>query len=105
MGERAMANFGSTPARVIARSIAYLLLTGVALLMVGPFLWMVVTSLTPTGELYQYPPGIPSSLQTSNYGEVFSRFPFAQFSFNSFAIAIVATIGTLLSASLAAYAF
>src|SRR5688500_852158 len=105
MGDRAIASSRSGPARIIGRGIAYVLLSGVALVMIGPFLWMVVTSLTPSGELYRYPPTIPSTMQVGNYAEVFSRFPFVQFSINSFAIAIVATIGTLVSASLAAYAF
>lgn len=82
-----------------------MLLGGIAVLMIAPFLWMVVTSLTPSGELFRYPPSVPSHLEFDNYTEVFSRFPFARFSLNSFAIAIVATIGTLISASLAAYAF
>jgi multiple sugar transport system permease protein len=95
----------ASPLIVARRSLLYLLLAGVALLMVGPFLWMVVTSLTPAGELFRYPPALPGKLQFDNYNEVFTRFPFGAFTFNSVKIAVLATIGTLASASLAAYSF
>jgi multiple sugar transport system permease protein len=91
----------STPSRVLL----YLVLGGIAIVMVAPFLWMIVTSLTPAAELYRYPPSLPSHARVENYFEVFGRFPFGRFTVNSLTIAILATIGTLLSASLAAYAF
>jgi ABC-type glycerol-3-phosphate transport system permease component len=91
--------------KLAKQGLLYLLLTGIALLMLGPFLWMIVTSLTPPGSLFKYPPGLPETLNTGSYGEVFTRFPFGLFAFNSLKIALLGTIGTLLSASLAAYAF
>jgi multiple sugar transport system permease protein len=90
---------------VARRGLLYVALLGVAALMIGPFLWMVVTSLTPPGELFSYPPQLPDNLSFASYAEVFNRFPFGLFTFNSLKIAVLATIGTLLSASLAAYAF
>jgi multiple sugar transport system permease protein len=95
---------GTTPSPA-AKALLYVLLAGIALIMIGPFLWMIVTSLTPASELYRYPPSLPSELRPGNYAEVFGRFPFASFSANSLLIASLATVGTLLSASLAAYAF
>lgn len=102
-----MDNSGRTPgsSAMIGRSFAYLVLIGVALIMVGPFVWMVITSLTPASELFRYPPKIPSHWAFENYRDVFSRFPFGRFSLNSLIIAVSATVGTLASASLAAYAF
>jgi multiple sugar transport system permease protein len=90
---------------VARRGLLYVALLGVAALMIGPFLWMVVTSLTPPGELFNYPPQLSDKLSFASYTEVFNRFPFGLFTFNSLKIAVLATIGTLLSASLAAYAF
>jgi multiple sugar transport system permease protein len=93
------------PGAAVRRTLLYLLLTTVAVVMIGPFVWMVVTSLTPASELYKYPPSLPSRFSPGNYAEVFGRFPFGRFTLNSLTIAALATIGTLLSASLAAYAF
>ncbi len=96
------ANGGMQP---FTNGLMYVLLIGIMVLMVGPFLWMLVTSVTPVSELYKYPPGLPSELMLENYAEVFDRFPFGLFTANSIKIAILATLGTLISASLAAYAF
>lgn len=97
----------STPsaATAVRRILSYVMLSLVAIVMVAPFAWMLITSLTPSSELFRYPPGLPSALRFENYTEVFDRFPFGRFSFNSFFIAVVATVGTVLSSSLAAYAF
>src|SRR4051812_24486565 len=87
------------------KGLLYLLMIGVAILMIGPFIWMIVTSLTPPGGLFHYPPGLPESFSGKSYAEVFSRLPFGIFTANSLKIALLATLGTLVSASLAAYAF
>lgn len=73
--------------------------------MIGPFLWMIVTSFSSPADLYHYPPQLPASWHPENYSEVFSRFPFGTFTFNSIKIAVLASLGTVVSASLAGYAF
>lgn len=87
-----------------------LLLHGVVWLgafgMVLPFLWMLSTSLKSQGAAVAYPPEwIPDPILWNNYVEVVQSFPFAIFAFNSVKIALLGTIGQLLSTSLAAYAF
>ncbi|CDQ38439.1 MULTISPECIES: carbohydrate ABC transporter permease [Virgibacillus] len=77
-----------------------------SIVMVGPFLWMVLTSLKTVGEAAQIPPKIfPEVFQWSNYKEVFSSFPFAEFYWNTFFTTVIKTIGQLFLCSLAAYAF
>lgn len=93
------------PLKALRRGLLYIVLCGVALIMAGPFLWMVLTSLATQSELYTYPPALPGEFRIANYLEVFERFPFGTFTFNSVKIAVLATLGTLISASLAAYAF
>jgi multiple sugar transport system permease protein len=79
-------------------------LGGVA--MVLPFLWMLSTSLKSQGEAMAYPPQwIPQPVLWSNYVDVVRSFPFAVFAANSFKIAILGTLGQLISTALAAYAF
>jgi ABC-type glycerol-3-phosphate transport system permease component len=75
-------------------------------LMVLPFLWMLSTSLKSQGEAMVYPPEwIPDPILWSNYIDVVQSFPFATFALNSFKIAIIGTVGQLISTALAAYAF
>lgn len=77
-----------------------------ALVMVFPFLWMLSTSLKTQGTAMAYPPvWIPRPAHWSNYLDVVQGFPFARFALNSFKIAILGTLGQLLSTTLAAYAF
>ena len=85
--------------------LLYLLLLGIGVAMIGPFLWMIITSLSSPADLYHYPPQLPATWHPENYAEVFSRFPFGTFTFNSLKIAVLASLGTVASASLAGYAF
>jgi multiple sugar transport system permease protein len=94
------------PAMKRTHILHYILLTIVAALMIAPFLWMVVTSLQAPESLVQFPPQlIPSSPRFSNYGEVFRNMPIGTFFFNSVKISVLGTIGEVLAASLAAFAF
>lgn len=71
-----------------------------------PFLWMISTSLKSRGALMSIPiEWIPEDPTLSAYGEVFSRFPFLQTIGNSLFISITFTFITLVSASMAAFAF
>ncbi len=84
----------------------YLLLLAVAALMVGPFLWMLSTSLMGREEIFQYPPRwIPDQVDLKNYRAIMEVLPLGKMLLNSFTIAVSATIGQLVSCTLAAYAF
>lgn len=77
-----------------------------ALLMVGPFLWMLLTSVKSLGESTQVPPVIfPSQPRWSNYSEVVQTLPFLKFYQNTILMTAGRTIGQLVMCSLAAYAF
>ena len=84
----------------------YTLLIIGAIIMVGPFIWMISTSMKDVGTIFKIPPQIiPDHISFKNYFEIFKKFPFLQFTLNSFKITILSTIGLLISSSLAAYAF
>jgi multiple sugar transport system permease protein len=86
--------------------VSYALLVAIAGLMVLPFLWMLSSSLKPEGDVFLFPiEWIPSSPEWGNYRQVFESMPFALFTYNSFKIAILATIGQVITCTLAAYAF
>ncbi|MEC0182721.1 carbohydrate ABC transporter permease [Paenibacillus peoriae] len=84
--------------------IAVLLL--LALIMIYPIYYALAASLMTAGEIDSFPPKlVPSGLYLDNYKTVFSLVPVAQFLMNSFVVSIAITIGHLLTASFAAYAF
>lgn len=87
----------------------YLLLTLVAITMVFPFVWMVVTSLKSYRELFVWPPQLfPGSPQWGNYLDAWSysaSAPFGRFFLNSFVVSVCVTLGQLVTCSMAGYAF
>ena len=92
--------------RTIRTILRYLLLTAIAAVMVGPFLWMVATSLMESQDIFRIPPRwIPDRIDLHNYRAIMDVLPLGRLLINSFTIAITATIGQLSSCTLAAYAF
>ena len=74
--------------------------------MILPFAWMISTSLKGYHEIFRYPPKwIPDSPQWSNYLEVWKLAPFGRFYVNSVFVALVTTVGQVITGVLAAYAF
>ena len=100
MGER------RSSGRNFTNAISYLILGVTVLLMLGPFLWMLSTSLKTQADIFRYPPEfVPSPPHFENYETILKGLSVPQFLFNSFKISVLATVGQLLSCSLAAYAF
>ena len=78
----------------------------VAILAIIPFLWMVSTSLKARGALMSIPiEWIPKEPTIVSYVKVFSKFPFFSTIGNSLFISVTYTFITLISASMAAFAF
>ena len=84
------------------RMAALTLLIG---LTVGPFLWLLSTSLKGAGEnIYAFPPNLlPQEPTLSNYVKVFESQPFGTYLRNSVVVALISVTANLLLASLAAY--
>src|SRR5678816_3148677 len=71
-----------------------------------PFYFMLSSSLKPFFEAIQVPPTLfPHELHPENYADAWSRAPWARYFANTFLIASLITIGELVTAVLAAYAF
>jgi multiple sugar transport system permease protein len=82
----------------------HLLLVGIGLTMVLPFVWMLLTSLKPANEI-DSPGWLPSTLMWSNYPKVFEVIQFFRFYWNSLFVASWVTFLQVLTSSMAAYAF
>lgn len=86
--------------------LLYLLLITLGLLFTFPFYWMVSTSLKAPGHIYVNPPEwLPNPLYFANYPETWQKLPFGRFIQNSIVITVLATIGYVLSSTMAGYAF
>jgi multiple sugar transport system permease protein len=84
----------------------HLVLIPVAMAMLVPLAWMVITSVETLNETRHFPPIlIPSGMQGHNYTEVLTRAPFARWFLNTVIVTVVCVAGNLLFCSLAGYAF
>lgn len=84
----------------------YVILSVLAIPFVFPFLWMFSSSLKTPLDIFTYPPAlIPADPQWNNFVEAFQFQPLGRQFFNSVYIAVIVTVGTLIIASLAGYAF
>ncbi len=82
----------------------HVLLVLMAMTMIMPFVWMVLTSLKPSVEV-GVGSWLPSKPLWSNYAEVFKKIPFARFYWNSIFIASWVTFLQVFTSSMAAFAF
>lgn len=96
---------GPAPRRGRPRISVYLLLVLGLILVAGPFVWMLLGSVKPEGELRRVPPTwLPETVTLENYRELFSRLNFPQFFVNSLIVAVLVTAGNLIVCSMLGYA-
>jgi len=77
--------------------------------MAFPFYWMLITSCKTLDAVYEYPPkfvlGIDWQTISENYHAVLFKYNFLRYTGNSVFIAMFASIGQMLTCSLAGFAF
>lgn len=94
-------------AKEILNSAGYYLISiAISLIVMIPFFWMLSTSLKSKGALMTLPvQWIPQEPTLDAYSQVFQRFPFLKAVGNSMLITVCYTVITILSSSMAAFAF
>lgn len=100
---------GATQGRYRSRlgtAVLYLVLTGVALVSVFPFYWMIIASTHRSATILTTPPPLlPSTALAQNYRELMTGVPFWRNMLNSVYVAATTTLLVLFFCSLAGYAF
>lgn len=77
-----------------------------AVVMIGPFIWMVIASLKTDTDIQRIPPGLlPNPVTGANYTRVVDTFPFWRFMANSIGVSLASTLLQLILATTAAYCF
>ncbi|MGB3910750.1 MAG: carbohydrate ABC transporter permease [Pseudolysinimonas sp.] len=87
------------------RVVLYVVVIVGAAIMFFPFLWTIITSITPGAGLTVAPALIPSDPSLAAYQQLFAERPFARVVLNSLGIATVTTLVQLFTSATAAYAF
>lgn len=86
--------------------LVHLVLIVFAIIMVGPFIWMFLTSIKTYEEAIRIPlTFFPAEIQWVNYQIVFNKFPFVTLYWNTLVVTFFTVIGQLFVTSIAAYAF
>ena len=83
----------------------YSLLMAIAIVMVGPILWLFSTALkSPAENIFAYPPQLmPQQPTLENFVRVWQDNPFLNYLWNSTVVSAIAVVCNLLFCSLAAY--
>jgi multiple sugar transport system permease protein len=86
--------------------LVYVLLLLGLLSVILPFVYMVASSLETSVQIDALTPQFwPNPFSWSNYQQVWNQLPMARYFLNSAIVSITITVGQLLTASMAAYAF
>jgi ABC-type glycerol-3-phosphate transport system permease component len=94
--------------RMVTRLASHALLIAGSIIIMIPIGWMLSTSLKKTGQEWIFPPiWIPDPIWWRNYIEAMYALPipFYVYVLNTLVITITATLGTVLTSALAAFAF
>jgi putative chitobiose transport system permease protein len=97
----------ASPRKVGRLVLRYVLLVGVLLFAVFPFLWTLAIALTDKtagGSIYAFPASLfPKAVTLNNFVEVYRTFGLGQYIWNSVSITALTVVGTLIISALAAY--
>jgi multiple sugar transport system permease protein len=87
----------------VARIVLYAILLIGLLVVVGPFLWMLLSSVKPEAEIRRVT-WLPETWTLEHYRDLFDRLDFPKFFVNSAIVAILVTAGNLAFCSALGYA-
>ncbi|MBQ0104908.1 MAG: carbohydrate ABC transporter permease [Armatimonadetes bacterium] len=92
--------------KIIGLTIRYLVILGFAVLFLAPLFWMLMASFSDVQEINSA--GllfIPKKFHFENYRYALTLMPFGRYALNTILVTALTIIGTVLSCSMAAYAF
>lgn len=88
----------------VTRSMFVLLLAGLSVLFLYPFVWLVSASLKPRDQVFDHQL-IPDQWQFSNYVDVWEAVPLASWFLNSVVVGLAAATTVTLSSAIVAFGF
>jgi len=95
-----------TTQQLAGRALLYLIAIVLGALLFAPILYGLLSSFKPETEVKALPPIIiPSEWRFQNYADVWTTKLFGQWTQNSVFVAVLATLGTVLTSALSGYSF
>jgi multiple sugar transport system permease protein len=98
------ARVGMRTRKLLADLGTYAILIFGAIIMAGPFVWMIATAFKSPADQFTRTL-IPNPATFENFQTLWDKLPFTTLIFNSLKIAVLSTIGQLLTCSMAAFVF
>lgn len=84
--------------------LKYFVMILIALICIGPFIWLLLNSFKPLREITAWPPTIlPQTFTFENYINAWNIVPFGRYLLNSLFVAGISTVAVVLISCLAAY--
>jgi multiple sugar transport system permease protein len=106
LGDKAQRGMKETPTTRFQQGLLYILMIGLALSTVGPFLIMLAVSLTQNIRFIIFPIDlIPDPITLENFQTLFSKTMALRWLLNSVFVATVATAGGVITSTMAGFAF
>lgn len=97
---------GARARRRLGQIGIYAFLTVGAGVVLLPYLWMVSASLKPESDVFQAGLNlIPREIRWQNYADAWRQYPLGRWLLNSFLVASIQTVSTVVTSVLAGYAF
>ncbi|HWU37367.1 MAG TPA: carbohydrate ABC transporter permease [Candidatus Acidoferrum sp.] len=92
--------------KAIGQLNIYVAIGGVAILMILPFYWMLITAFMPAPDILAFPPKwIPTRLTLEHFVAAFAKAPWLTYYWNSLVVAVGSVSCSLLFGLFAGYAF
>ncbi|MBX3064712.1 MAG: carbohydrate ABC transporter permease [Anaerolineae bacterium] len=95
---------GKRGGELLGDIVAYTILIIGAVIMVGPFLWMLSTALKQPGDQFTRSL-IPDPITFENFQKLTEVLPFTTMLWNSIKIALITTVGQILTCAMGAFVF
>ncbi|WP_308314753.1 carbohydrate ABC transporter permease [Bacillus sp. V3-13] len=94
-----------TFSKMMKITVRHILLILFSVITAFPFLWMLVSAIKTTDEIWKFPPSIwPAKPQWQNFIEAWNSAPFGLYMFNSMFTATAIVLFQIISAAMMAYA-
>ncbi|MFK5883776.1 MAG: carbohydrate ABC transporter permease [Candidatus Izemoplasma sp.] len=93
---------------IFSKTMVYVFLVSFGFFVILPFYWMVLTSFKSAETIISNPPILwlwPNEWELSNFSDAMSKVPYFRYMLNTVLVATLATIGTIFTTVLAAFAF
>ena len=92
--------------RIISTIFTYIFIVALAIIIIFPFYWMIITSLKQIEEINAtVQTFFPNIVMWTNYIYVFQTFDFGTYMINTIVVGAFSTLGTLITTILGAFAF